>query len=271
MNFQKKNKKNSYRFSCPEDFQHLAVIMDGNGRWAEKKGWPRYFGHFRGVKSLRRIIKSCSRLGIPYLTVFAFSTENWKRSSIEISVIMKLMSRALTRYAEELDQHQIRLRVLGNLEELEYPVRNIFNKVEERTKKNRGLQLIMAVNYGGKREIIQAVRAVSKEVQAGRLEIKDINEESFSQYLSSSVFPPPDLIIRTGAVSRLSNFYLWPAAYSEIYISSVFWPEFDEEELIKALKFYACTQRRFGRDRPTEMKNLPPETAREKKQRNDNQ
>lgn len=246
MSFQKKNKKNLCEFSCPKNFQHLAVIMDGNGRWAEKHGWPRYFGHFRGVKSLRQMVKSCSRFSIPYLTVFAFSTENWKRSSIEISVIMKLIRRALTRYEKELDRHQIRLQVLGDLEELSEPVQRLFRDMVEKTKENKGLQLIVAVNYGGRREIIHAVRSVSKEVKKGQLAVEDINEEKFSSYLTSSDFPPPDMIIRTGAVSRLSNFYLWSAAYSEIYVSPVLWPDFNEEELVRALEFYTGTQRRFG-------------------------
>ncbi|MDE0119524.1 MAG: polyprenyl diphosphate synthase [Bdellovibrionales bacterium] len=231
---------------APLPLQHLAVIMDGNGRWAEKKGWPRYFGHFRGVKSLRQMVKSCSRWGIPYLTVFAFSTENWKRSSIEVSVIMKLMSRSLTRYQQELDRNQIRLHVLGNLEELAPSVRNIFNEMVERTKNNTGLKLIVAVNYGGRQEIIQAVRAISRAVKEGQMEIDNITEDHFYSYMSSSVFPPPDLIIRTGAVSRLSNFYLWTAAYSEIYVSDVLWPDFNEAELKKALHFYTQTSRRFG-------------------------
>ena len=246
MSFQKKNKRNSHRFKCPKDFRHLAVIMDGNGRWAKRKGWPRYFGHFRGVKTFREMVKTCVRFDIPYLTVFAFSTENWKRSSIEISVIMKLMSRALTRYKEELERDQIRLHVLGDLEQLSQPVQMLFNEMVERTKNNTGLQLIVAVNYGGKREIIQAVKAVSAKVKTGQMKIEEINENSFSDCLSSSVFPPPDMIIRTGTVSRLSNFYLWSAAYSEIYVSSVLWPDFDEEELVRALEFYTQTQRRFG-------------------------
>lgn len=220
--------------------------MDGNGRWAKKNGWPRYFGHFRGVKSLRQMVKSCSQFGIPYLTVFAFSTENWKRSSMEVSVIMKLINRALTSYKEELDRNQIRLHVLGDLEELSRPVRELFNDMVERTKNNQGLQLIVAVNYGGRREIVQAVRGVCEEVKTGRLKVEDIEEENFSSYLASSLFPPPDMIIRTGAVSRLSNFYLWSAAYSEIYVSSVLWPDFNEEELVRALEFYSRTQRRFG-------------------------
>ena len=246
MSFQKKNKKNSCKSNCPKDFRHLAVIMDGNGRWAKKRDWPRYFGHFRGVKSLRQMVKNCSRFGIPYLTVFAFSTENWKRSSIEVSVIMKLISRALTRYKEELDRDQIRLHVLGDLEELSRPVRELFYDMVEKTKNNQGLQLIVAVNYGGRREIIRAVRTVSEEVKTGRLKVEEIEEGNFSHYLASSLFPPPDMIIRTGAVSRLSNFYLWSAAYSEIYVSPVLWPDFDEAELVRALEFYRRTQRRFG-------------------------
>lgn len=250
MSFQKKNKKNSCEFKCPPGFQHLAVIMDGNGRWAEQKGWPRYFGHFRGVNSLRKIVKNCSRIGIPYLTVFAFSTENWKRSSVEVSVIMKLIQRALSKYQEELDRYQIRLRTLGNLEELSPPVRDLFKDMAKKTKDHKGMELIVAVNYGGRREIIQAVQALVKKTvkQAKEEQVKpeDINEKTFSKYLASSLFPPPDMIIRTGAVSRLSNFYLWSAAYSEIYVSSVLWPDFNEEELVRALKFYAETQRRFG-------------------------
>ena len=248
MNFPQKNSKNSCRFSCPKDFQHLAIIMDGNGRWAKKKGWPRYFGHFRGVKALREIIKSCTRIKIPYLTVFAFSTENWKRSSIEISVIMKLMRRSLTRYKEELNRNQIRLHVLGNLEEISPSLRKIFKEMVEQTKSNSGLNLIIAVNYGGKREIIEAVKTLSEKIKKEKVKTEDINEKLFSQYLSSSVFPPPDMIIRTGAVSRISNFYLWSAAYSEIYVSPLLWPDFNEKELIKALKLYSQTERRFGRE-----------------------
>ena len=246
MNFQKKNKKNLCKFSLPKDFQHLAIIMDGNGRWAEQKGWPRYFGHFRGVKALRHTVKTCSRLGVPYLTVFAFSTENWKRPSKEVSVIMKLMSRALSRYEQELKKNQIRLHVLGNLEELAEPVRKLFYNMIEKTKNHKGLNLIVAVNYGGRREIVQAVREISKQVREGSLKTEDINEHNFSAFISSSVFPPPNLIIRTGAVSRLSNFYLWNSAYSEIYVSPCLWPNFDEKELIKALEFYATISRRFG-------------------------
>ena len=246
MSFQKKSNKNSCKFSRPKNFQHLAVIMDGNGRWAQKRGWPRYFGHFRGVKSLRQVVKICSRIGIPYLTVFAFSTENWKRSSIEVSVIMKLMERALSRYKEELSRNQIRIHVLGNIKDLNDSVQKIFNKMTEQTKNHKGLQLIVAVNYGGRREIIQGVRDICEKVKKGDVKLEDIDEDSFSSYLSSSAFPPPDMIIRTGAVSRLSNFYLWGAAYSEIYVSSVLWPDFNEVELMKALDFYNQTQRRFG-------------------------
>ena len=245
MSLRKKNKKSLFVFESPPDF-HLAVIMDGNGRWAKKKGWPRYFGHFRGVRALLKIVKSCSQLGIPYLTVFAFSTENWKRSSQEISVIMKLIQRSLSKYQKELNRYQVRLRVLGDLEELNPSVSKLFNRMVEQTKENQGLQLIVAVNYGGRREIIQAVRTVAHKVKAGEIKTEDIREKTFSKYLASSIFPPPDMIIRTGEVSRLSNFYLWSAIYSEIYVTPVLWPDFNEEELLKALEFYTKTSRRFG-------------------------
>ncbi len=244
MSFRKKNKKSLCGYS--PKLKHLALIMDGNGRWAKNKGWPRYFGHFRGVKALRHTVKLCSRLNIPFLTVFAFSTENWKRSSLEVSVIVKLIRRTLSRYTEEFKKENIRLRVLGDLEELGRPVQDIFNEVSESTKNNQGLQLIVAVNYGGRREILKALRKVAGQVKEGALKLEDIDEKKISEYLSSSAFPPPDLIIRTGAVHRLSNFYLWSSAYSEIYFSSVLWPDFNEEELTKALNFYAKTQRRFG-------------------------
>ena len=226
--------------------RHLAIIMDGNGRWAKQRGWPRHFGHLRGVKALYQTIKNCSHLGIPYLTVFAFSTENWKRPSIEVSLIMKLMGRALTRYKKDLEEYQVRLHVLGDLQQLNHPIQKLFKEMIEHTKNHKGLNLIVAVNYGGKQEIIQAVRALSEKVKTGEVQIEDINEESFSNYLPSSPFPPPDMIIRTGAVSRLSNFYIWGSAYAEIYVSPKLWPDFNTEELTRALKHYKETHRRFG-------------------------
>ena len=246
MNYQIKNKKNLCKFELPKDFQHLAIIMDGNGRWAQKKGWSRYFGHFRGVRAFRKIVKKCSRLGVPYLTVFAFSTENWKRSSVEVSVIMKLMSQVLSKYKKGAQELQIRLRVLGDLNRLPSEVRDLFQNMEEETKEHQGLQLIVAVNYGGQSEIIQGIQALVSEVQKGHLKVEDISPESFSPYLSSYSFPPPDLIIRTGGVNRLSNFYLWNAVYSEFYVSPVLWPDFDEKELLRALESYSRTERRFG-------------------------
>ena len=249
MSFRKKNKKSLCGYNKPAGLKHLALIMDGNGRWAQNKGWPRYFGHFRGVKALRHTVKLCSKLKIPFLTVFAFSTENWKRSSLEVSVIVKLMRRTLSRYTKEFEEEGIRLRVLGDLAELGQPAQDIFHEVSESTKNNQGLQLIVAVNYGGRREILKALKQVAAQVKQGILKPCDIDEKTFSKYLSSASFPPPDLIVRTGAVHRLSNFYLWSSAYSEIYFSPLLWPDFNEEELKKALNFYAKSQRRFGSDK----------------------
>ena len=246
MIFQKKNNKNLCAFKLPNKFKHLAIIMDGNGRWAEQRGWPRYFGHFRGVKTLYRIIQTCSDMSVPYLTVFAFSTENWKRPSLEVSVLMKLMRRALLRYKNTLQKNKIRLHILGDIYPLDPKIQALFKETIESTKKNTGMQLIVAINYGGRSEIVKAFKQVAKQIQSGELHPIDLNEETLSKFLDSSAFPPPDLIIRTGAVSRLSNFYLWSAAYAELYTSSLFWPDFDESELQKAFTFYTTTQRRFG-------------------------
>ena len=246
MSFRTKNKKSLCEFSLPSGFQHLAVIMDGNGRWAKQRGWPRHFGHIRGVRALHNMIDMCSRLKVPYLSVFAFSTENWKRSSEEVSVIMKLMKKSLNKYKNSLHERNIRLSVLGSLEELDKNVQELFYEVMDYTKNNTGLRLIVAVNYGGRREIVEAVRKLTQKLKEGSVGIEDINENSLSEYLASSSFPPPDLIIRTGNVSRLSNFYLWHSAYSELYVSPLLWPDFNNEELLRALQFYAKTQRRFG-------------------------
>lgn len=246
MNFQKKNNKNLCEFNLPAGFKHLAIIMDGNGRWAQEKGWPRHFGHFRGVKALRHIIQTCSDNNVPYLTVFAFSTENWKRSSIEISVIMKLMSRSLLRYRKMMEQNQIRLHIIGNIQPLNPSIQHLCEDIMKSTKVNKGLQLIIAINYGGRSEIVQAIQQIAEKIQSNELHPKDLNESVVSQFIASSRFPPPDLIIRTGAVSRLSNFYLWNAAYSELYISPVLWPDFNELELQQAFNFYNQTKRRFG-------------------------
>ena len=233
-------------FNCPPGFKHLAVIMDGNGRWAAHRRRPRAFGHLRGVQTLKDIVKTCSKIKIPYLTVFVFSTENWKRSSLEVSLLMKIIQRSLKSYQNMMKQNQIRLHVLGGLKAMNPAIQKLCADVMEETKNGQGLQLIMALNYGGRNEIVQAARKAGELIQAGRLQPKDITEKTLGGFLSSSVFPPPDLIIRTGNVSRLSNFYLWNAAYSEFYVSSVMWPDFTVEHLIKALDFYAGTQRRFG-------------------------
>ena len=241
-----KNRRNLCKFDCPPDFQHLAIIMDGNGRWAKKTGRPRYFGHFRGVQALKRIVQKCSDIGIPYLTVFAFSTENWRRSEKEITVIMKLIRRSLVRYQDLLNREQVRIHVLGDRKALPKPLQELLEKAIDDTKKNKGLNLIIAINYGGRREFVQAFQDMAQKMQEGTLKISDVTEDCISKHLPSSVFPPPNLIIRTGGVSRLSNFYLWGSAYSEFYVSPVLWPDFNEEELYQAFKFYKQTQRRFG-------------------------
>jgi len=246
MNWLTKKNRNLCKFDEPLKLQHLAIIMDGNGRWAQQKGRPRYFGHFRGVQALKSVVQRCSALGVPYLSVFAFSTENWKRSEKEIYVIMKLINRSLNRYQQLLKNQNVRIHVLGDLQQLPVSLQEAFTKAVESTKNNTGLNFIIAVNYGGRREIVQAFHSIAKKIKDGLLQISEVTEDCISRYLPSSVFPPPNLIIRTGAVSRLSNFYLWNSAYSELYVSSALWPDFNDDELCKALKFYRNTQRRFG-------------------------
>ncbi len=246
MSFQKKNNKSLSVFKMLEELKHIAIIMDGNGRWAQNKGHPRTFGHLRGVQTLKHIVQTCVTGKLPYLTVFVFSTENWKRSPLEISVIMKLIKKSLIKYKKLMEKNNIRLHILGDIKKLDPSIQDICTHLVDTTKSHTGLQLIMAINYGGRREIVQALQMAAKHIQSGSLEINNLDEAQVAKFLPSAVFPPPDLIIRTGGVSRLSNFYLWQSAYSEFYVSPVLWPDFNTEELTKALEFYAHTQRRFG-------------------------
>ena len=246
MNFQKKNKLSYPKFKCPENLKHAAIIMDGNGRWARSRGWPRYFGHIRGVCALKKVLIACSRWKLPYLSVFAFSTENWKRPGMEVSVIWNLVVKTLNRYKSLLDREQIRLHLAGNLKGLNAKQKKAFESVIEGTKTHKGLQFVVALNYGGRQEIAEGVKTIVEQVVSSKLSLDQINEDIITNSLSTSRFPPPDLIIRTGGVSRISNFYLWNAVYSEMFVSPLLWPEFNEEELLRAFQFYSGTQRRFG-------------------------
>lgn len=222
--------------------RHVAVIMDGNGRWAQKRNLPRVAGHKKGIDAARDIVKNCNDIGIPYLTLFGFSTENWKRPKDEVLELMKFLKYYLKTEVNDLDKQNIRLRVLGFRHRLESSIVDLIEKAEEKTKNNTGLQLSIALDYGGQQDIVHAVRSIV----ASGIDVDEIDEEVMRQHLMSQDIPDPDLIIRTSGEYRVSNFLLWQSAYSEFYFTDVFWPDFDRKELEKALQSFAKRDRRLG-------------------------
>jgi undecaprenyl diphosphate synthase len=220
--------------------QHVAVIMDGNGRWARAKGLPRLSGHKAGVESVRAVVKACSELGIPYLTLYSFSTENWLRPKSEVGELMKLLSWALKRETLDLGRNNVRLRAIGRLDGLPKAVREELAAAVKRLEGNTGLTLTLALNYGARQEILDAVNSL---LASGATEV---TEEAFSSSLYTAGIPDPDLVIRTSGEMRLSNFLLWQIAYSELYMTPVFWPDFRKEHLLEALAEFRGRRRRFG-------------------------
>ena len=227
--------------------KHLAFIMDGNGRWAKKQNRKREFGHIQGAKQARALIKYCSELHIPFLSLFALSTENLLRPPKEVKALLNLLEKIFIKHASLLLKQQIKLHILGDLSAFPSSLQNLCHQLCEKTKQHKGLNLIVALNYGGRQEILKGIQKIAKKIEEKKIKAKDINEETLSSFLSSSLFPPPDLIIRTGGESRLSNFYLWSSAYSEIYFTKILWPDFDRSCLETALKKFQKTNRRFGR------------------------
>lgn len=227
--------------------KHIAIIMDGNGRWAKKRLMPRIVGHKFGVEALRSIIKRCSSLGVSYLTIYAFSTENWNRPADEVSGLMDLLVNYLKGELQELNDNQVRICCIGNMEGLpEAPKRELVNAIEA-TKNNTGLTLNMALNYGGRMELVEGFKKIAKGIEAGIIKASDITEEMISDSLYTAGQLDPDLIIRTSGEIRVSNFLLWQLAYSEFYFTEVLWPDFNEKELDKAIEAYNQRQRRFGK------------------------
>jgi undecaprenyl diphosphate synthase len=226
--------------------KHIAIIMDGNGRWAIERNLPRAAGHQQGIESVRDIVKASSQLGIGYLTVYAFSMENWKRPHMEISILMTLLKQYLINEIDELDANNVRLCAIGKLNALPKPVQKILTKAIERTSKNTGLTLTLALSYSGRWDIIRAVQMIALDARRGNLSPEDINEELFSTYLLTSHMPEPDLLIRTSGEMRLSNYLLWESAYSEIYITNLLWPDFRRTDLYDALENYMSRERRYG-------------------------
>ncbi len=226
--------------------EHIAIIMDGTGRWAKKRGLPRLAGHQRGAETVRKIVKSCQALGVRYLTLYAFSSENWKRPATEVADIMGLFRLYLRRELNELHNNNVRVRFIGSRDGLADDIIDLIEKTEEKTRNNSSLNLVMAVNYGSQNEIVQAVRKIAGDIEAGRLSAQDVTEECFSRYLETADIPNPDLVIRTSGEKRLSNFLLWQAAYAELEFVDVNWPEFTRECLEGVIRDYQSRERRYG-------------------------
>jgi len=226
---------------------HIAIIMDGNGRWAKKRGLPRTAGHKAGVKAVKRIVKAAGDLGISVLTLFTFSQENWKRPKYEVSAIMKLLYETTKREINELDKNNVKLITTGRIEELSPRRREILQEAMERTKNNTGLILNLALNYGGRTEILDAVKKIARDVRKNQLDPEELSEENFSHYLYTKDLPDPDLLIRTSGEMRISNFLLWQTSYTELYITDVLWPNFSAKNFYKAIWDYQNRERRFGR------------------------
>ncbi|MRJ07656.1 isoprenyl transferase [Ornithobacterium rhinotracheale] len=227
--------------------QHVAVIMDGNGRWAQKKGMMRTFGHQSAVKAVRETIKACEDLGIPYLTLYAFSSENWNRPKDEVSFLMNLLFKTLTKELKSFQENNIRLRTIGDLSRLPEKARKELLLVQEETKNNTKATLTLALSYGGRDEIVEASQKIAQAVQENDLSIEQINHETFKKYLYSPDIPDVDLVIRTSGECRISNFLLWQIAYAELYFTEVLWPDFRKENFYQAIASYQKRQRRFGK------------------------
>lgn len=225
---------------------HLAVIMDGNGRWARERGKRREFGHRAGAENLRQLCILCRERQIPYVTVYAFSTENWSRPLTEVDSLMRLFSHYFRKYAQEMEAEGIRLRFIGDRDGLPAQVAATMDEAEESSKDRKALQLIIAFNYGGRRELVSAARKLAGEVMEGRLSLEEMTEADFARSLYLPDLPEPDLLIRTGGEYRLSNFLIWQTAYTEFYIEECLWPDFGAQELDRAIHDYQSRQRRFG-------------------------
>lgn len=226
--------------------EHVAVILDGNGRWAKKRGMPRNFGHKAGASAVEKACENAWNLGIKYFTVYAFSTENWKRSEQEVTGLMNLLRNYLKGAVDTSEKNHMKVRVIGDRTRLADDINKAIDELEESTKDNDGLNFIIALNYGGRDEIRRAVKGILADVKAGRLDADDISEDTISGYLDTAGVPDPDLLIRTSGEIRTSNFLPWQIAYSEFYFTDVLWPDFDMDDLKAAVKYYSGRNRRFG-------------------------
>ena len=239
--------------SCKEDIdieklpRHIAIIMDGNGRWAKEKGHDRLFGHFHGVESVRNIVEGCAELGVQYLTLYAFSTENWDRPKDEVTGLMELLIDTIRQEVPTLNKNNIRLHVIGNFEMLPAAAKKELDDATSETKNNTGLNLIMALSYSSRWELTDAVKKIAADVKNDKLIPTEITQDTLQQYLSTAQFPDPELMIRTSGEFRISNFLLYQLAYSELYFTDTLWPDFRKENLYKAIIDYQQRERRFGK------------------------
>ncbi len=227
--------------------RHVAVIMDGNGRWAAQLGRPRFVGHRAGVKSARQIVEACAQAEVETLTMFAFSSENWQRPVEEVNALMRLFIEVLQREVSALHENGIRLRFIGARESLPSILQKRIEDAENKTAANNRMTLVLAVSFGGRWDIVQATRRIADKVRAGEIDVEDIDETVISRHLSLAVFEDPDLLIRTGGEKRVSNFLLWDLAYTEIHFTDTLWPDFCKDDLTEAFEFFGQRQRRFGR------------------------
>jgi undecaprenyl diphosphate synthase len=226
--------------------RHVAVIMDGNGRWAAKRGLPRLAGHQAGAKSVREIIAAAIEIGVDFLTIYSFSSENWNRSADEVGGLMKLFIEVLEREMVNLERMNVKVRVIGHMGDVPSATRDAFARCETRTMDNTGMTLVVALNYGGRVEITDAVRSIAQDVASGSMDIADVSEATVSSRLYTAGIPDPDLVIRTSGEMRVSNFLLWQIAYSELWVTSTLWPDFTRNDLLRAILDYQKRTRRFG-------------------------
>lgn len=226
---------------------HIAIIMDGNGRWARSRGLPRTAGHEEGVKAVKRIVRAAGDIDLPYLTLYTFSTENWKRPKSEVSAIMKLLYRTTRRELNELLENNVRLITTGDIEALSPSRRDILKDAMKRTADNTGLTLNLALNYSGRYEILRAVKMIARDASRNKIDPDEVDEKRFTDYLQTNGLPDPDLLIRTSGELRISNFLLWQMAYTEIYVTDVLWPDFDKRDFYQAIIDFQGRERRFGK------------------------
>ncbi len=226
--------------------EHIAIIMDGNRRWAKKRGLPTQLGHSEGATTLEKVADICEDLGVKYLTVYAFSTENWKRSEEEVDYLMKLLAKHIKDFDKRIKNRNVRIRLVGEISRLNKELQEGIREIEERTKNNTGLTVNIAINYGGRAEIAIVAQKIAEDVKNNKISLEDINEDLIYEYLQTKESPDPDLLIRTGGEQRLSGFLLWQASYSELYFTDVLWPDFDKKELEKAIEEFNNRKRNFG-------------------------